>query len=86
MSQKGRGSAVQILSINSIDDGQVCKLNLEGLKRVLNNEAVRDHFISVISIAGAMRTGKSFILDFFLRFLHAHYVRHDVTDWIGERN
>jgi len=54
------------------------------LKPILENDNIRDRHVVVVSIAGAFRQGKSFLLNFFLKYLYAQYKRHDVTDWIGE--
>jgi ABC-type thiamin/hydroxymethylpyrimidine transport system permease subunit len=47
------------------------ELNTIALERILCSEKVRDRSVVVISVAGAFRTGKSFILDLFLRYLKA---------------
>ena len=45
-------------------------LNEDLLEEVLiSDERVRDKKVVVISVAGAFRKGKSFLLDFFLRYL-----------------
>ena len=45
-------------------------LNENLLEEVLiSDERVRDKKVVVISVAGAFRKGKSFLLDFFLRYL-----------------
>ena len=45
-------------------------LNEELLEEVLiSDERIRDKKVVVISVAGAFRKGKSFLLDFFLRYL-----------------
>lgn len=45
------------------------ELNLEALQELLLDEHVRDKPVVVLSVAGAFRKGKSFLLDFLLRFL-----------------
>lgn len=59
---------VQILTY----DKQSKKFQLlsEELQKILEANDVGDHNIAVISIAGAFRKGKSFMLSFFLRYLN----------------
>ena len=45
------------------------ELNTEALEEVLLSEDVRDKPVVVVSVAGAFRKGKSFLLDFLLRYL-----------------
>ena len=59
---------VQIISIN--DDGERFRLHEDKLEQILGR--VPDKMkVSVVSVVGAFRTGKSFLLDFFLRYLRA---------------
>ena len=46
-------------------------LDEEALKKVLLRDEIKDRFVVVISVAGAFRHGKSFLLDFFLRYLNS---------------
>lgn len=46
-------------------------LDEDALSRVLMHPDVRDKHVVVVSVAGAFRKGKSFILDFFLRYMKA---------------
>lgn len=47
------------------------QLQLEELKRILNSDDIKDRHCVIISIAGAFRKGKSFLLNFFLKYLYA---------------
>ncbi|KAF1384864.1 hypothetical protein PFLUV_G00124610 [Perca fluviatilis] len=64
----------------------VCKeehsfaLDTEALARVLLAPEVRDKHVVVLSVAGAFRKGKSFLLDFMLRYMY----RKDDENWLGE--
>jgi atlastin len=44
-------------------------LDVEALQQILLREDIRDKKVAVVSIAGAFRKGKSFLLDFFVRYL-----------------
>lgn len=46
-------------------------LNEDALTEILLQENVRDRTVVVISVAGAFRKGKSFLLDFFLRYMYS---------------
>ncbi|KAM8848328.1 atlastin-3 [Synchiropus picturatus] len=64
----------------------VCKeehsfaLDTEALAQVLLAPEVRDKHVVVLSVAGAFRKGKSFLLDFMLRYMY----RKDDDNWLGE--
>lgn len=63
----GPPRAIQI--IDQVDHS--IKLNTEKLELILEHENIRNRHVVVISIAGAFRQGKSFLLNFFLKFLYA---------------
>ncbi|XP_068152245.1 atlastin [Drosophila tropicalis] len=75
------GSAVQVINAS---EEHTFVLNEDALSEVLMREEVKDRFVCVVSVAGAFRKGKSFLLDFFLRYMYSKYVRKDVTDWLGD--
>lgn len=47
------------------------ELDEDSLENVLLSDEVRDKKVVVVSVAGAFRKGKSFLLDFFIRYLNA---------------
>ncbi|XP_062502605.1 atlastin-1-like [Corticium candelabrum] len=57
------------------------ELDVEALERLLLSEEVRDRNVCVVTVAGAFRKGKSFLLDFMLRYLEAKESR---SDWLGD--
>lgn len=59
---------VQIVVANKDDHGFV--LDEITLERLLLQEDIRDLNVVVVSVAGAFRKGKSFLLDFMLRFMY----------------
>lgn len=64
--------AIQILSLTKYGsvDGPY-DLNLNILRPILEADDIKDRHVSVISINGAIRTGKSLMLNFYLRYLYA---------------
>ena len=73
-----KGYPVQIVEIDEKE--RTFKLNEESLNRILSsNGDVKDLPVCVISVAGAFRKGKSFMLNFFLRYLNR---KNDDEDWI----
>lgn len=45
-------------------------LDMDALKEILYSEEVINRKVVVLSVAGAFRKGKSFLLDYLLRFLN----------------
>lgn len=58
--------AIQI--VNAKPD-HTFELDEEALNAILCSEEVRNKKVAVLSIAGAFRKGKSFLLDFLLRYM-----------------
>lgn len=50
---------------------QELKLNEENLSKIMEHNNVKDNVVMIVSIAGALRKGKSFLLGFFLKYLEA---------------
>lgn len=63
------GRPVQVVSANTHDSSFT--LNEKALEEILMHESVRDRPVVVVSVAGAFRKGKSFLLSFFVRYLQA---------------
>lgn len=59
--------AVQIVS----PEKNGFRLQLNELKNILEVDGIKDRHVVVVSIAGAFRHGKSFILNFFTKYLNA---------------
>ncbi|KAL7306714.1 hypothetical protein TKK_0001384 [Trichogramma kaykai] len=60
------------------------ELDEEALARILTQDDVKDRSVVVVSVAGAFRKGKSFLLDFFLRYMESRYIHQDTSDnWLG---
>lgn len=46
-------------------------LELQNLKEIFEKDDIKDRFVVAVAIAGAFRKGKSFLLNYFLRYLNA---------------
>jgi len=60
---------VQIVTVN--EEAHTFRLSEEDLTRIILQDNVRNRDVVIVSVAGAFRKGKSFLLDFFLRYLYA---------------
>ncbi|MGH0141477.1 UNVERIFIED_CONTAM: hypothetical protein FKN15_021444 [Acipenser sinensis] len=56
------------------EDDHNFELDEEALERILMQEHIRDLNVVVVSVAGAFRKGKSFLLDFMLRYMYNNKV------------
>lgn len=59
------------LQIVTAGEGHSFELDEDALTEVLLQDDIKDRHVAVVSVAGAFRKGKSFLLDFFLRYLYA---------------
>lgn len=66
-----RPHAVSIVVAN---EDHSFKLDEDALHKVLMRDEIKDRYVVVISVAGAFRHGKSFLLDFFLRYLNSKVI------------
>lgn len=62
------GQPVQIVRLDKKSNG--LELNIDALAEICLNEKCRERPVCVVSIAGDFRKGKSFMLNFFLRYLY----------------
>lgn len=62
------GEPKQIIRLDKKSNG--LELNIDALAEICLNEKCRDRPVCVVSIAGDFRKGKSFMLNFFLRYLY----------------
>lgn len=67
----GIDHAVNLVSL----ENHVFELHLEEFKHILENESIKDRYVVIVSIAGAFRKGKSFLMNFFLKYLYAQVMR-----------
>ncbi|KAG7492940.1 hypothetical protein MATL_G00019590 [Megalops atlanticus] len=61
------------------EDDHNFELDARALERILLQEHVRDLNVVVVSVAGAFRKGKSFLLDFMLRYMYSQ----TSGSWLG---
>lgn len=62
-----KAGPVQVLIVK---DDHSFELDETALNRILLSEAVRDKEVVAVSVAGAFRKGKSFLMDFMLRYMY----------------
>lgn len=56
------------------------KLNEDNLKKIMLHPDVANNAVMIVAIAGALRKGKSFLLDFFIKYLEAQMS----ANWLGD--
>lgn len=61
----------QPIQIISSEDHKFILQDLDDVKRILAADELNGRELIVVSIAGALRQGKSFLLNYFLRYLNA---------------
>eukprot|EP00980_Cylindrotheca_fusiformis_P031089 scaffold25815_cov147-Cylindrotheca_fusiformis.AAC.1 len=78
----GDPHAMQIISIGSEEDQYAFTFHEKKLNAIMSR-IPPGWKVAVVSVVGAFRTGKSFLLSWFLRYLHyqAHQEEHDGTPW-----
>ncbi|XP_029554512.1 atlastin-2 isoform X4 [Salmo trutta] len=64
------------------EDDHKFELDTEALEKLLLQEDVRDLNVVVVSVAGAFRKGKSFLLDFMLRYM-LNQQQEQSDSWVG---
>ncbi|XP_039975309.1 atlastin-3 [Xiphias gladius] len=74
----GEPGPVQIVTVCKEDHS--FELDTEALAQILLAPEVRDKHVVVLSVAGAFRKGKSFLLDFMLRYMY----RKGDENWLGQ--
>lgn len=50
------------------------QLKSDELKSIFEQDDIKDRHVVVVSIAGKLRQGKSFLLNFFLKYLYAQVI------------
>ncbi|XP_024893245.1 atlastin-like [Temnothorax curvispinosus] len=76
------GRLVQVVLAHP--DHYTFELNEAALSEIFLHDDVKDRNVVVVSVAGAFRKSKSFLLDFFLRYMNNKYTLQNNTDsWLG---
>ena len=61
--------AVQIVKVN--EEAHTFRLSDEDISKFILQDNIKNRDVVIVSVAGAFRKGKSFLLDFFLRYMYA---------------
>ncbi|CAO1441129.1 unnamed protein product [Diamesa tonsa] len=88
------GEAVSILSFDSVSLTETIITDDKLRESIFLHPEVKDRKIVVVSIIGAFRKGKSFLMDYCLRYMYAHYKSiHFMNNtlsapesWMGDQN
>ncbi|XP_051936593.1 atlastin-2 isoform X2 [Hippocampus zosterae] len=67
---EGEEEARPVQILRAREEGAGFELDADALEKILLREGVRDLDVVVVSVAGAFRKGKSFLLDFMLRYMY----------------
>lgn len=74
------GQPIQIVSKSN----QGFQLDSDALKKILESDPIKDRFVVVVSIAGAYRKGKSFLMNIEIKYLIAQvifeYISMEIKD------
>lgn len=79
----GGGLCGKPIQVVTTQDNHTFELEENALEGILLDPRARDTTVVVVSVAGAFRKGKSFLLDFFLRYLNSYNVS---DQWLGDEN
>ena len=66
------GRPISILELSSNETQNDFVFNSKEFENILQHQDVINRKISVVSIMGAFRKGKSFLLDYFLRYMYTY--------------
>lgn len=58
------------VEVVGLDENNNFRLEVNNLEAILMQDDIKNREVAAISIAGAFRKGKSFLLNFFLRYLN----------------
>ena len=78
MSATGTALKGQPIQVVIATETHEFELDEEALESILLRDDVKDKKVAIVSVAGSFRKGKSFLLDFFLRYLSASVSNSDI--------
>lgn len=79
-----KGKAVNLIQLNL--KTRKYKLNIKQIEEILLSPETKDCEVCILSVAGALRGGKSFLLSFFIRYLQSATVLNETKNWMGDPN
>lgn len=83
-SKQIKGKALNLIQYNS--NARKYELNIKPIEAILMSPNTKDCEVSILSVAGALRGGKSFLLSFLIRYLHSATVLNETENWMGDPN
>uniref|UniRef100_T1JZM7 GB1/RHD3-type G domain-containing protein n=1 Tax=Tetranychus urticae TaxID=32264 RepID=T1JZM7_TETUR len=80
--QRSIEMALPITALEYNESGKKYEFDVTKFSEIASSDEIKDLPIAVVSIIGESRKGKSFLLNYFLRYLQ----RYDQEDWLGDPN
>lgn len=74
-------AAMSLQIVKRNENSNLFEFCADDLKKILLEKNVKDREVVVISIAGAFRKGKSFLLNFFIRYLRKTVTNCKMVDF-----
>lgn len=76
MQSENFGKPLKVFEFSSNENDN---FDLDEIEKFFNNPKIKQRKVVILSIVGAFRRGKSFFLDYCLRYLYANVIKHLIS-------